>query len=154
FTGADRHREGMIAQATGGTLFLDEIGELSDASQIKLLRLLKEQEYFQLGSDAPQKTSARIITATNRDLRIMVDEGRFRQDLYYRLCTHQVQIPPLAARKGDIPLLLERFIMEAAASMSKEAPSTSPELYHYLATYDFPGNVRELKSMAFDAVAR
>jgi DNA-binding NtrC family response regulator len=154
FTGAERHREGMIAQAAGGTLFLDEIGELSDASQIKLLRLLQEQEYFQLGSDAPQKTSARIITATNRDLRDMVDNGRFRQDLYYRLCTHQVQIPPLATRKGDIPLLLDRFIAEAAASMHKDTPTTSPELYHYLATYDFPGNVRELKSMVFDAVAR
>lgn len=154
FTGAERHREGMIAQAAGGTLFLDEIGELSDASQIKLLRLLQEQEYFQLGSDVPQKTTARIVTATNRDLRSMVDKGRFRQDLYYRLCTHQVQIPPLAARKGDIPLLLEQFIAEAAASMHKETPSTSPELYRYLATYDFPGNVRELKSMVFDAVAR
>ena len=154
FTGADRQRDGMISQATGGTLFLDEIGELNDSSQIKLLRLLQENEYFQLGSDTARTTTARIITATNRDLRSMMVEGRFRKDLYYRLCTHQVQMPPLKTRKGDIPLLLERFLDEAASSMHKEKPSTSSELLRYLATYDFPGNVRELKSMVYDAVAR
>ncbi|GAM08655.1 acetoacetate metabolism regulatory protein AtoC [Geobacter sp. OR-1] len=154
FTGADRPREGMIVQATNGTLFLDEIGELTETSQVRLLRLLQEQEYFPLGSDTPRKSSARIIAATNRELSAMVKEGRFRQDLYYRLCTHHVQIPPLASRKGDIPFLLENFVADAAAAMDKPNPSIPPELYRYLNTYDFPGNVRELKSMAYDAVAR
>lgn len=153
YTGADRQRGGLIAQAADGSLFLDEIGELNDASQIKLLRLLQEQEYFQLGSDTPQKTTARIIAATNQDLRSLIDAGKFRQDLFYRLCTHQVQVPSLVARKGDIPLLLETFVAEAAASMHRKPPTIPPELPRYLGTYDFPGNVRELKSMAYDAVA-
>jgi DNA-binding NtrC family response regulator len=154
FTGADRVREGIIAQAAGGTLFLDEIGDLADASQVKLLRLLQEQEYFPLGSDTPRKSSARIVAATNRDLLALVDAGSFRQDLYYRLCTHQVSIPPLAMRKGDIPLLLDAFIQEAADTMKKKRPTVSPELTLYLSSYDFPGNVRELKSMVYDALAR
>jgi DNA-binding NtrC family response regulator len=154
FTGADRIREGMIAQASDGTLFLDEIGELTETSQVRLLRLLQEQEYFPLGSDTPRKSRARIIAATNRDLSAMVKEGHFRQDLYYRLCTHHVQIPPLASRRGDIPLLLEHFLQEAAVTMNKRKPLVPQELNGYLATYNFPGNVRELKSMAYDAVAR
>ena len=154
FTGADRQREGMIAQAAGGTLFLDEIGDMSDASQIKLLRLLQEQEYFQLGSDKPLKTTARMIAATNRDLRSMVAAGTFRQDLFYRLCTHQIQLPALAKRKADIPLLLKHFVGEAAVALGKTAPVPSPELYEYLPAYAFPGNIRELKAMVFDAVAR
>ncbi|WP_337833290.1 sigma-54-dependent transcriptional regulator [Geoanaerobacter pelophilus] len=154
YTGADRLREGMITQAANGTLFLDEIGELTDSSQVRLLRLLQEQEYFPLGSDAPRKSSARVVAATNRDLTVMVKEGRFRQDLFYRLCTHQVQLPPLARRKEDIPLLLDYFLDEAATTMNKPKPAITPELYHYLNTYAFPGNVRELKSMAYDAVAR
>lgn len=154
FTGADRQRDGMISQAGSGTLFLDEIGELSDASQVKLLRLLQEHEYFPLGSDMPRKSNARIVAATNQDLRAMVDAGKFRQDLYYRLCTHQIHIPALAARKGDIPILLDRLIEEAAGSMHKPQPTVSPELHQYIAAYDFPGNVRELKSMVYDAVAR
>jgi DNA-binding NtrC family response regulator len=154
FTGADRLREGVIAQAANGTLFLDEIGELAESSQIKLLRLLQEQEYFPLGSDRPCKTTARVVAATNRDLREMVDCGRFRQDLYYRLCTHQVHIPSLASRKKDISLLLDLFVSEAATSLNKDAPALSPEVTRYLETYNFPGNVRELKAMAYDAVAR
>lgn len=154
FTGADRQRDGMIAQAVGGTLFLDEIGDMSDASQIKLLRLLQELEYFQLGSDTPQRTNARIIAATNRDLRSMVDKGTFRQDLFYRLCTHQIQLPPLASRKCDLLPLLMHFITEAASSMGKETPACPAELCHYLGSYEFPGNIRELKAMTYDAVAR
>lgn len=154
FTGAERVREGMIVQASNGTLFLDEIGELTETSQVRLLRLLQEQEYFPLGSDTPRKCSARVVAATNRDLPVMVREGKFRQDLYYRLCTHHVQIPPLAARKGDLPLLLDHFLEEAAASLNKRKPAVPRELCSYLRTYDFPGNVRELKSMAFDALAR
>lgn len=154
FTGADRLREGVIAQAANGTLFLDEIGELAESSQIKLLRLLQEQEYFPLGSDRPRKTTARIVAATNRDLRAMVEDGRFRQDLYYRLCTHKIHIPPLSSRKGDIGLLLALFVKEAAAALHKDLPAISQELPCYLSAYDFPGNVRELKAMVYDAVAR
>lgn len=153
FTGADQPREGMIAQAAGGTLFLDEIGDLMQVSQVKLLRLLQEQEYFPLGSDTPRKTDAKIVAATNRDLKQLVTAGTFRQDLYYRLCTHLVHLPPLAERKDDIPLLLDAFLEEAARTMNKNKPTVPPELYGYLATYDFPGNVRELKAMAYDAVA-
>ncbi len=154
FTGADRVRDGMVALAGNGTLFLDEIGELAEASQIKLLRLLQEQEYLPLGSDTPRKATARIVAATNRDLRAMVEADRFRQDLFYRLCTHNVYLPPLTARKGDIPLLLDCFLAEAASSMNRALPSVAPELYHYLAAYAFPGNIRELKSMVYDALAR
>ncbi len=154
FTGADRPREGIIAQAERGTLFLDEIGELAESSQIKLLRLLQEQEYFPLGADRPKKTTARIVAATNRDLRAMVAAGRFRQDLFYRLCTHQINVPPLSSRRGDIALLLKLFVSEAAAALNKEVPGISKELPCYLASYHFPGNVRELKSMVCDAVAR
>jgi len=154
FTGADRLREGMLAQTTGGTLFLDEIGELAETSQVRLLRLLQEQEYFPLGSDSPRKSQSRIVAATNRDLATRVKEGAFRQDLYYRLCTHQIAIPPLAARRGDIPLLLTRFVAEAADQLGKAPPQIHAELSRYLAVYEYPGNVRELKSMVFDAVAR
>lgn len=154
FTGADRLREGMVAQAACGTLFLDEIADLSEPSQIKLLRLLQEQEYYPLGADRPRKSTARVVAATNRELKEMSGSGLFRHDLYFRLCTHQVHIPPLAERLEDIPLLLEQFVLEAAASFDKEAPSIPAELAGYLASYNFPGNIRELKAMVFDAVAR
>ncbi len=154
FTGAERMREGMIAQATGGTLFLDEIGDLPEPSQIKLLRLLQEQEYHPLGSDRAQKSNARIVAATNRELKVMSESGRFRQDLYFRLCTHQIHIPSLSERLEDIPLLLEQFVAEAAASFAKDVPSIPQELCAYLASHDFSGNVRELKAMVFDAVAQ
>ncbi|WP_330220578.1 sigma-54 dependent transcriptional regulator [Syntrophotalea acetylenica] len=154
FTGADQTRRGLIAQATGGTLFLDEIGDLSETSQIKLLRLLQEQEYYQVGSDIPQISDARIIAATNKDLRKMVEKGTFRNDLYFRLCTHQVQIPPLRDRLEDIPLLLEHFLDKAAKTMKKKKPSYPAELITLLSSYDFPGNVRELKALVFDTVAR
>lgn len=153
FTGAERPREGMIAQASGGTLFLDEIGELTDSAQVRLLRLLQEQEYYPLGSDTPRKSTARVVAATNRDLSALVKDGLFRQDLYYRLCTHHVQMPPLSSRKEDIPLLFDHFLDEAAISMNKPKPFASPDITRYLAAYDFPGNIRELKSMVYDAVA-
>lgn len=154
FTGAERHREGMINQAVNGTLFLDEIGELSNPSQVKLLRLLQEQEYFALGSDMPFKTNTRVVTATNLDLWTMVECGKFRKDLYYRLCAHQVHLPPLRARTGDIRPLLDYFVTDAAQALNRKIPGISPELYQYLAAYDFPGNIRELKSMVCDAVAQ
>lgn len=154
FTGAGNHREGMIARAAGGTLFLDEIGDLNLSSQVKLLRLLQDGEYYPLGADTPLRSSARIVVATNQELERQMMEGAFRKDLYYRLCGHQVRIPPLRERSEDIPLLVEHFVREAAASLQKECPPYRPELFDYLSTYHFPGNVRELKSLVFDAVTR
>lgn len=154
FTGAERQREGMIAQAAGGTLFLDEIGDLKEASQIKLLRLLQEGEYLPLGSDYPKKSTARLVLATHRNLTEMVAGETFRQDLYYRLFAHQLAIPPLRSRCDDLPLLLDSFLEEAADSLNKKKPTPPPELCGYLAAYAFPGNIRELKAMVFEAVAR
>jgi len=153
YTGADQKREGLIAQAAGGTLFLDEIGDLEAASQVKLLRLLQEGEYFPLGSDIPRRSDARIVAASHCDLNRLQQEGSFRSDLYYRLCAHQVRLPALSERREDIPLLLTHLLAEAARSMKKEAPTPPPELARYLESYPFPGNIRELRAMAYDAVA-
>lgn len=154
FTGADQHREGLITKAANGTLFLDEIGDLQPSSQVKLLRLLQEQEYYPLGADTPTRTNARIVVATNRDLKAMMADGSFRKDLYYRLSAHQVLIPPLRERTEDIPMLVEHFFAEAAASLSRQKPTVPSELACYLATHAFPGNIRELRAMVFDAMAR
>lgn len=154
FTGADRSREGLLVQAAGGTMVLDEIGDLSETSQIKLLRLLQEGEYYPLGTDFPARTDARFVLATHRNLKDMVRNGSFRQDLYYRLATHQVQIPPLRCRREDLPILVRHFLHEAAQALQKMVPTPPPELFSYLGAYPFPGNVRELQAMVFDAVAR
>lgn len=154
FSGADQRRPGLLVQAEAGTIFLDEIGDLCENSQIKLLRLLQEREYYPLGSDTPRRTDARIVAATNRELKNMVHQGTFRADLYYRLFAHQVLIPPLREREGDIPVLLELFLAEAARALGKKPPTCPPELCSYLAAYHFPGNVRELRALVFDAVAR
>jgi len=152
FTGAERNRDGMIEQAAHGTLFLDEIGDLAPPSQIKLLRLLQEREYFPLGSDRPQRLQARIVCATNRDLAEMQEAGTFRKDLFYRLCAHQVEVPPLRERRGDLPLLLDQFLREAADALGKKVPTAPKELVDLLGAYDFPGNVRQLRAMIFNAV--
>jgi len=154
FSGADSSREGMVARAAGGTLFLDEIGDLTPASQIKLLRLLQERQYFPLGSDVAKISDARILCATHRDLAAEIAGETFRSDLFYRLSVHQVEIPPLRKRREDIPALVAFFAAEAAASLDKKAPEATPELLTLLDNYHFPGNVRELRAMVFDAVAR
>jgi transcriptional regulator with GAF, ATPase, and Fis domain len=154
YTGADNQRKGLIQQATDGTLLLDEIGDLSPASQIKLLRLLEKHEFFPLGSDLVRTTNARFLLATNRNIVDMVDQDEFRKDLYYRLQTHQIRIPPLRDRKEDLPLLLDYFLEQAAEELSKERLATPRELLTLLETYDFPGNVREFRSMVFSAVSR
>jgi len=154
YTGADQPRRGMIEEAADGTLFLDEIGDLSISSQVKLLRLLQEGEYFPLGSDLPRRLKARIIVATHQDLAVKETDGTFRRDLYYRLHTHQVHILPLRERRGDIPLLLDHFIEEASRVLGKPRPVLPEGLVALLSSYSFPGNVRELKSLVYDAVSQ
>jgi len=154
FTGAERNREGMLARANGGVIFLDEIGDLPLTAQIKLLRLLQEQEYYPLGSDTPRRVTARVVCATNCDLVIKQQQGTFRKDLYYRLCTHMVNLPPLRERREDIPLLLDYFLKLAADGLEKKAPTWPPQLPVLLNTYHFPGNVREFRAMIFDALSQ
>lgn len=153
YTGAEQPRRGMIEEAADGTLFLDEIGDLGIPSQVKLLRLLQEGEYFPLGSDRPKRLRARVVVATHCDLAAREASGNFRRDLYYRLRTHQVQLPSLRERRCDIPLLLEHFLAEAAQTLGKKKPTPPRELAALLATYFFPGNVRELKALVYDAVS-
>lgn len=154
YSGADQSRNGLIEKAEEGTLFLDEIGDLSESSQIKLLRLLQENSYYSLGSDNLKKSNARVVVATNKDLSKDVSQGRFRKDLYYRLNSHIIYIPPLRERLCDIPLLVKHFISKASIILKKKKPSVPPELFDLLSTYHFPGNVRELEGMVFDAVTR
>ncbi|NIO86619.1 MAG: AAA domain-containing protein, partial [Candidatus Aminicenantes bacterium] len=153
FTDAVRARAGMIQTASGGTLFLDEIGDLSIASQVKLLRLLQENEYFPLGSDIAKYTDARVILATNSNLKFLSKSGRFRKDLYHRICVHRVHVPPLRERLDDIPLLVEHFLHEAAETLKKKKPIVPGELFSLLETYRFPGNIRELRAMVLEAVS-
>jgi DNA-binding NtrC family response regulator len=148
FTGASGTRRGMIEQAGRGTLFLDEIGDLTEASQVKLLRVLQEREYYTLGDDAPRRLEARVIAATHQDA------SRLRKDLYFRLRSYHVRIPPLRDRPGDLPLLINHIVREAAQDLGKQPPVVPERLYRSLAEYEFPGNIRELRAMVFDAVAR
>jgi DNA-binding NtrC family response regulator len=155
YTGADKIRAGLLEKAQDGTLFLDEIGDLSEVSQVKLLRLLQEGVYYSLGADQPRKCRARIIAAANKDLQKLAGQtGTFRMDLYYRLSTHLIKVPPLRARRDDIPLLTKHLVADAAGSMNRPVPSVSQEAMHMLLRHPFYGNIRELKSYLFDAVAR
>lgn len=154
FTGASVHREGLIQSAESGSLFLDEIGDLSAPSQVKLLRLLQEREYRALGSDRAQRTTARFIFATNRDLKSLRDSGAFRSDLFYRISTHFIEIPPLRARRRDIAPLIHHFVNRAAGELGTDPPAVPHALCQLLNTHSFPGNVRELEAMIFDGVAK
>jgi DNA-binding NtrC family response regulator len=153
FTDAREARSGLIERAAGGTLFLDEIGDLSTASQVKLLRLLQEGEFFPLGSDVAKRSDARIVVATNQDLDKLQSSGQFRKDLYYRLGDHQIHIPPLRRRREDLAVLVDHFLEKAAKILDKKKPTPPIELTTLLSTYHFPGNIRELESMIFDAVS-
>jgi DNA-binding NtrC family response regulator len=153
FSGADNVRAGLIERANDGTLFLDEIGDLEPASQVKLLRLLQENEYTPLGADGARTSSARVVAATNKTIVDLQTSVEFRSDLYFRLETHHVHIPPLRERVEDLPLLVEHFIEKAAADLGKAPPTPPRELVSLLSTYHFPGNVRELEAMIFDAVS-
>ena len=154
FTGAVESRNGLVHQARGGTLFLDEIGDLTLPSQVKLLKLLDTREYYPLGSDLAKRTDARIVVATNRGLDKLMDSEKFRKDLYYRLSTHEIRVPPLRERKEDLPLLLGYFLGEAARELERKEPLVPRELLSLLYTYHFPGNIRELRSMIFDGVSK
>jgi DNA-binding NtrC family response regulator len=154
FTGAENKRAGLIQKATGGTLFLDEIGDLKMESQVKLLRLLEDRSYYQVGADTPLISDARIVVATNCDIMEKFNEGKFRADLFYRLNGHHIRIPPLRKRREDIPLLVNHFFEKASAEMKKKIPRIPEELFTLLNVYHFPGNIRELKGMVYDAVSR
>ena len=147
FTGAERDRPGRFAQAHGGTLLLDEIGEVSQALQIKLLRVLQEKTYDPLGSSKPEKSSARIITATNQDLEELVQQKLFRQDLYYRINIVRIELPPLRHRKEDIPHLAQHFVDRFNRLQRKEVQGLTPEAASLFMAYDWPGNIRELENI-------
>jgi two-component system response regulator HydG len=146
FTGAVGRREGRFARAKGGTLFLDEIGELSPAVQVKILRVLQEGEYEPVGGHT-LKSDARIIAATNRDLRAEVEAGRFREDLYYRLNVISVTAPPLRSRREDIPLLVDHFVGLYCKKNARSRLTIPPEVLARLVDYAWPGNVRELENV-------
>jgi len=154
FTGADADRPGLLERAAGGTLFLDEIGDLNQNSQIKLLRLLQEKEYMPLGQDRNRTSSARIIASTHVDLWSLQQKELFRQDLHYRLRTHRIMLPPLRERKEDLGVLVDHFVQCAAETLKKKKPRIPEELMVILEAYNFPGNIRELQAMVFDAVAQ
>lgn len=153
FTDAHTDRAGMVEHSSGGTFFLDEIGELSISSQVKLLRLIQENEYYSLGSDILKYSDARIVVSTNHELKPLLESGQFRKDLYHRICVHQVHVPPLRERLEDIPLLVDYFLEKAAEKLQKNKPTPPFELIPLLQSYSFPGNIRELQAMIFNAVS-
>jgi DNA-binding NtrC family response regulator len=147
FTGAAAQHAGRFERAHGGTLFLDEIGELDGSLQVKLLRVLQERTFERVGGTRQLTVDVRLIAATNRDLKRLVAESRFRDDLYYRLNTFPIEIPPLRERLGDIPILAEMFLKRSAAKLGKAPPALAPEALDLLKSYSWPGNVRELENM-------
>jgi DNA-binding NtrC family response regulator len=144
FTGAHARREGRFKMADHGTLFLDEVGELTPAAQAKLLRVIQEGTIEPLGMDVTLKVDVRILAATHRDLHQWIAEGRFREDLYYRLKVLSIQLPPLRGRTEDLPLLVEHLVKRYATGVR---PSLTPRAHEALAAYPFPGNVRELENV-------
>jgi PAS domain S-box-containing protein len=147
FTDARKDKPGRFALANEGTIFLDEVGDMSPSLQVKLLRVLQEKEYEPLGSTSPKKTDVRIIAATNKDLSKLVNEGKFRGDLYYRLNVVKIDLPPLSQRREDIPLLIDAFIRKFNAKTGKQISGVSDKVLRLLLRYDYPGNVRELENI-------
>ncbi|HEY8548441.1 MAG TPA: sigma-54 dependent transcriptional regulator [Vicinamibacterales bacterium] len=152
FTGATANKKGRFALADGGTLFLDEIATMSGALQAKLLRVLQEREFEPLGSERSQRVDVRVIAATNRDLRQMVADGRFQEDLYYRLNVIPISLPPLRERREDIPVLVEHFVGKHAQRAGKRIERLEDGVMARLQAYDWPGNVRELENTIERAV--
>ena len=147
FTDAKRDKPGRIALAEGGTLFLDEVGDMSPALQVRLLRVLQQREYEPLGATAPLKADVRIIAATNKRLAELARQGVFREDLFYRLNVLKLELPRLAERREDIPLLVDHFIQRLSLRQGRPAPRVSDEVLGLLLRYEFPGNVRELENI-------
>jgi two-component system, NtrC family, nitrogen regulation response regulator GlnG len=146
FTGAQARRAGRFEQANGGTLFLDEIGDMPAELQTRLLRVLADGEFYPVGAHLAVKVDVRIIAATHQDLETLVDQGRFREDLFHRLNVIRIHIPPLRERKQDIPLLLRHFLHQAASELGVEMKTLKPEAEAFLSTLDWPGNVRQLEN--------
>ncbi len=152
FTGAHERRIGRFEQANGGTIFLDEIGEIDGSTQIKLLRILGERTFERVGSNRTQKTDVRLVAATNKDLRKLVEDESFREDLYYRLRVVEIMLPPLRERPTDVPALAQKFLQEFARQNGKKVKDYSAEALQLLAQFDWPGNVRELRAAVEHAV--
>jgi len=146
FTGALTARQGRFELANGGTIFLDEVGDFSPATQVKLLRVLQEREFERVGGNAPLKTDVRVIAATNRDLEAMITEGKFRQDLYYRLNVFSIHLPALRERKADILLLSDFFVEKYSKANRRSVKRISTPAIDMLMAYHWPGNVRELEN--------
>jgi two-component system response regulator AtoC len=144
FTGAQQAKAGQIELAATGVLFLDEVSEMSPMAQAKLLRVLQEREFLRLGGTRPVKANVRVIAASNRDLRSAVAEGRFREDLFYRLQVFDIRMPTLRERRGDIPLLIDAFLLELNRSTGCSSAGLTPDALEMLVGYEWPGNVREL----------
>src|SRR5918995_915191 len=152
FTGALTSKKGKFALADGGSIFLDEIGTMATALQAKLLRVLQEREFEPLGSERSQKVDVRVIAATNRDIRQMVSDGRFQEDLYYRLNVIPIHIPPLRERRDDIPVLIEHFVEKHRQRTGKRIDRVDDDVQSALHKYEWPGNVRELENTIERAV--
>ena len=148
FTGASESRKGYFEVADGGTIFLDEVAELPHTTQVRLLRVLQTGEYIRVGSSKTQKTNVRVVAATNVNLREAVQDGRFREDLYYRLNTVPITVPPLRDRKGDIYLLFRKFAVDVATQYRMPVITLDEGARHMLETYPWPGNIRQLKNVA------
>jgi two-component system response regulator HydG len=152
FTGADKRRQGRFEAADGGTVFLDEIGEMSIATQVKLLRIMQEGEFERLGSNETLRSDLRVVAATNKDLEKAVKEGSFREDLYYRMNVIRIEVPPLRERNGDIPLLVNFFLHRYAAKNDKTMEAVTSRALDALNRHSWPGNVRELENAIERAV--
>lgn len=147
FTGANTLKKGLIEVSSGGTLFLDEVTEMVPSMQVKLLRVLQENEVLRVGGTRPVKCDVRVLAATNRDVTEAVKDGSFREDLYFRLNVVNLHIPPLAQRRGDIPLLAQHFLLKYASRMKKTVTGINDDVLRVLMDYPFPGNVRELENL-------
>ena len=152
FTGAIRDKRGLFQEANGGTLFLDEIGETAPSTQVKILRFLQDGEIRRVGENDPIHVDVRMLAATNQDLEKAIEEGRFREDLYYRLNVINIHMPPLRKRRDDIPLLINYFLDKNVTQKKKEIDSVSPDTMKILTGYHWPGNVRELENVMERAV--
>ena len=152
FTGAIRDKRGLFQEANGGTLFLDEVGETAPSTQVKLLRFLQDGEIRRVGENDPIYLDVRLLAATNQDLEKAIEEGRFREDLYYRLNVIPIHMPPLRKRRDDIPLLINYFLEKNVAQKKKKIDLVSPDAMKILTGYHWPGNVRELENMMERAV--